>query len=63
MRDDCLHLGVSLWLCVESNVPILFFRSVPRLFIKCRVPWLFIYRIVPVVLFIEVSENKHLKVA
>ena len=29
--------------CVESKVPILFIRSVPKLFIKRRVPRLFIY--------------------
>ena len=37
-------------LCVESNVPILFIRSVPKLFIKRIVPRLFILRIVPVLL-------------
>ena len=53
-RGDCLHIGVSLLLCVESNVPILFTRSVPRLFIKLIVPRLYICRIVHV-LFIHSS--------
>ena len=43
---DCLHLGMSMLLRVESNVPILFIRSVPKRFIKRSVPSLFIHRIV-----------------
>ena len=43
---------MSLLSCVESNVLILFIRSVPKLFIKRSVPSLFIHRIVPV-LFIH----------
>ena len=55
MRGDCVLLGMSPLLCVESNVPILFIRSVPWLFIKRSVPSLFIHHIVPM--------NKHLIVA
>ena len=39
---DCLHVSVSLLLCVRSNVPILFIRSLPRQFINPSVPRLFI---------------------
>ena len=52
MRGVCLYWGVSLLLCVESNVPILFIRSVPTLFNRRSVPRL----------FIVFCKKKHLKV-